>query len=317
MSDTREIKVAVIGAGFMATEHMKAFNGLPNVKIVGIHSRSPDRAAKLAETYGTRVYSSMALLHAEAQADLVVVTVPELSMTAIAEECFAFPWTVLLEKPAGYDMVQATRIRDAAKNRRDVYVALNRRAYSSTRQALAALASHSSQRFIRVLDQQDQRAAREIHGQPEIVAKNFMFANSIHVIDYLRVFGRGEITSVTPIVPWNPKKPGLVLAQVQFSSGDVGLYEGIWDGPGPWAVSINTAEQFVEMRPLEQVSIQLRGTRKVTRPGIDSDDSAYKAGLRYQAQQAVRAARGQPAELATLSDSWQSMKLVASIFGMG
>lgn len=318
MSDAREIKVAFVGAGFMATEHMKAFNGLPDVRIVGIHSRSPDRAAKLAETCGARVYGSVASLHAETQADLVVVTVPELSMTAVAEECFGFPWTVLLEKPAGYDMVQATRIRDAAKTRHDVYVALNRRAYSSTRQALAALAPHSSQRFIRVLDQQDQKAAREIHRQPEIVAQNFMFANSIHVIDYLRVFGRGEIAAVKPIVPWTPEKPGLVLAQVQFSSGDIGLYEGIWDGgPGPWAVSINTADQFVEMRPLEQVSIQLRGTRTVTRPEIDGDDSAYKAGLRYQALQAVRATRGQPAELATLGDSWQSMKLVADIFGLG
>jgi predicted dehydrogenase len=61
---------------------------------------------------------------------------------------------------------------------------------------------------------------------------------------------------------------------------------------------------------------KLRGTREVTKPDIDSDHTTYKAGLRYQAQQAVAAARGEPANLATIADSWQSMKLVVNIFGL-
>ena len=70
------------------------------------------------------------------------------------------------------------------------------------------------------------------------------------------------------------------------------------------------------MRPLEQVSVQLRGTRAVTQLEIDGDDKTYKPGLRYQARQAVAAARGEPADLATILDSWHSMKLVADIFGL-
>jgi hypothetical protein len=94
------------------------------------------------------------------------------------------------------------------------------------------------------------------------------------------------------------------------------LYEGIWNGPGPWAISVNTPEQRIEMRPLEQVTHQLRGTRVVTKLDIDPDDTAFKPGLRYQAVQAVAAARSEPASLATIEESWHSMKLVADIFGM-
>jgi hypothetical protein len=108
----------------------------------------------------------------------------------------------------------------------------------------------------------------------------------------------------------------LVLAKIDFTSGDVGLYEGIWNGPGPWIVSVNTPEQRIEMRPLEQVSVQLRGTRAVSLLEIDGDDKTYKPGLRYQAGQAVAAARGEAADLATILDSWHSMKLVADIFGL-
>jgi predicted dehydrogenase len=312
-----ELKVAFVGAGYMAEEHMKAFAGLPGVVIAGIHSRTRARAEKLAASYNAPVYDTVSELYQKTHADLVVVTVVELSMAEIANACFAFPWMVLLEKPAGYDLTDATRIRDAAVRAGSrAYVAFNRRAYSSTRQAVALLEKDASQRFIKVIDQQDQQAAIEIIKQPEIVARNFMFANSIHVIDYFRVLGRGDIAGVEPIVHWKPEQPGLVLAKVNFTSGDVGLYEGIWNGPGPWVVTVNTAAQRLEMRPLEQISVQLRGTRTVTPLEIDPDDKTYKAGLRYQATQAVAAARGEKAQLATIEDSWRSMKLVADIFGL-
>jgi predicted dehydrogenase len=224
---------------------------------------------------------------------------------------------VLLEKPAGYNLPDATRIRDAAARARSrAFVAFNRRAYSSTRQALKLLQGHSSGRFIKVIDQQDQQAAILQTNQPELVARNYMFANSIHLIDYFRVLARGDVAGIEPIVRWTPEKPGLVLAKINFTSGDIGLYEGIWDGPGPWIVSVNTPEQRIEMRPLEQVTVQLRGTRAVTKLDIDADDTTYKPGLRYQATQAVAAVRKELANLATIEDSWQSMKLVADIFGL-
>ena len=312
-----QLKVAFVGAGYMAEEHMRAFAGLPGVTIAGVHSRTRSRAEKLAASYATQVYGSVAELYNSTGADLVVVTVTELFMAEVAAACFVYPWTVMLEKPAGYDLADATRIRDAAARANSrAFVAFNRRAYSSTRQALGLLRGHPSERFIKVVDQQDQQAAVLVNKQPELVARNYMFANSIHLIDYFRVFARGEVAGVEPIVPWKLERPGLVLAKINFTSGDVGLYEGIWNGPGPWVVSVNTPEQRIEMRPLEQVSVQLRGTRAVTQLDVDGDDKTYKPGLRYQAKQAVAATRGQSTELATIADSWHSMKLVADIFGL-
>jgi predicted dehydrogenase len=313
-----EIKVAFVGAGYMAEEHMRAFAGLPGVVIAGIFSRTRARAERLASAHGSKVFDSVADLYQKTQAHLVIVTVVELSMAEVAAgACFAYPWMVLLEKPAGYDLADATRIRDAARrSARRVFVALNRRAYSSTRQAVDLLAKDSTPRFIQVIDQQDQKAAIEVNKQPELVARNFMFANSIHLIDYFRVLGRGDIAGVEPVVPWNPREPGLVLTRINFTSGDIGLYEGIWNGPGPWIVSVNTAAQRIEMRPLEQVSVQLRGTRAVNQLDIDADDKTFKPGLRHQAMQALAAARGEQARLATIEDSWHSMKLVADIFGL-
>ena len=51
-----EVKVAFVGAGYMAEEHMRAFAGLPGVIIAGIHSRTRARAEKLAASHNTQVY---------------------------------------------------------------------------------------------------------------------------------------------------------------------------------------------------------------------------------------------------------------------
>lgn len=314
----KQVKIAIVGAGYMASEHAKAFSGLPGVSLVGITSRTRARAEQVAAEYpGMKVFDSVEALYRGTQADLVIVTVKEMSMAQVATECFRFPWAALLEKPAGYDLANAQLIlEEARKNSRRVWVALNRRAYSSTRQALARLGDSTSPRYIRVLDQQDQVAACDVYKEPPEVVRNYMYANSIHLIDYFRVFGRGEVTRITPICPWTPDAPWMVVAKLEFSSGDVGIYEGVWNGPGPWTVTVVTPEQRLEMRPLEQASLQLRGERKVTQLDISPDDSQFKPGLRQQATDVLDAIAGLESPIPSLEDSFESMRLVAGIFGL-
>ena len=310
--------VAFIGAGSMTREHARAFAAVPGVRLAGIHSRTRARAEALSKelTVGP-VADSIAELHEKSRAQLVVVSVPELSAAPVLAECFRHDWTVLAEKPAGYDLADAERIAaEAARLKRRAFVALNRRHYSATRNAQKKLEGDSGPRFIRIQDQQDPVAARAA-GQPEKVAANWMYANSIHVIDYFKVFGRGAVTSVEPIVPWNPARPGVVLAKVSFASGDLGLYEGVWDGPGPWAATVSTPSQRLEMRPLESLALQRRGERRLDPQPVEEWDTAFKAGFRQQAEKAVAAAQGKDTDLPTLAEGVETMRLVSRVFGAG
>ncbi|UJF25321.1 Gfo/Idh/MocA family oxidoreductase [Suttonella sp. R2A3] len=318
MSQKKKVKVALIGAGSMATQHAKAFAALPDVELCGIHSRTKERANKLCQQHPSMCYyASVAELFMQTQADIVVVAVSISAMRDVAFECFRQPWLVLLEKPAGINYKEAGDIyKAAAEADCNVYVGLNRRALSSTRQVLDRLEQNSSEkRFVTVLDQQDQEAARNVHGHPLEVANNLMYGNSIHLIDYFNTLCRGSVTQVESIIPWDPDSPGYVVAKINYSSGDVGLYEANWQGPGPWAVSVSTGQRRLEMRPLEQATEQLRGQRGVTAFPIDSADSNYKPGFLYQASQAVAAAKGKVAKLPTLADSFKTMQLIAAIYG--
>lgn len=299
----------------MAREHIRAFMAVPGVAVAGIQSRTRARAASLAAEFNIPVIAeSIAELYERTGAALVVISVSETSTREVSSAAFGLPWAVLIEKPPGYNLQDAERIEQAALERTSpVLVALNRRFNSSTRTVLDELKEFSGPRFIQVQDQQNREEAAAYKLDP-LVIKNLMYANSIHLIDYLSLFGRGEITSATPVIRWNEEKPGVVVAAVEFSSGDKGVYTGIWNGPGPWAVAVNTLERRWEMRPLEQLAFQNRGERKLSAVATDKWDTEFKPGFRLQAEMAVKAALGQPSDSPTLSDAMKTMRLIHRIF---
>ena len=111
-------RVAIVGAGAMAREHIRAFLDVPNAAVVGIYSRTRSRAEALAtEFHVPAVYSSIAELYENTRAELVVVAVSELSVNEVCRACFAHPWTALIEKPAGYNVTDAESIAAAASEK--------------------------------------------------------------------------------------------------------------------------------------------------------------------------------------------------------
>jgi predicted dehydrogenase len=315
-NDSNSCKVAFVGAGNMAAAHIKAFRDIPGVELSGIFSRTPSRAESLAKDLGVGlVCTSIPELYEKTKANLVIISVPELSVRAVAQECFAYPWACLIEKPAGYNVANAEAIAASARSAGSrAFVALNRRHYSSTRAVLQDLASNIGPRFIHVQDQEDMIGALK-GGQPKLVVENWMYANSIHLIDYFSILGRGKVTEVEPFVRWNPDEPGFVAAKILFESGDIGLYQAVWNAPSPWAVAVTTHTKRWEMRPLEQAAFQLYGQRKLELIASHEWDQEFKPGLRCQAELAVRAAMGAATpELPTLEEALVSMRLAQAIY---
>ena len=98
-------------------------------------------------------------------------------------------WLIFIEKPVGYNLVESNKIELLAKiNKRKVLVAHNRRFYCSVMKALKDIEKNNiRKRFIHIQDQQSFEEARR-YNHPEKVVLNFMYANSIHLIDLIFVF---------------------------------------------------------------------------------------------------------------------------------
>lgn len=311
-----KMKIAFIGAGYMTSEHIKVFKAISNVELVGIYSRTKSKAQKLAEDFGIKTVSnSISELYMSTEADAVVVSVSELSVRSVASEVFKSPWISLIEKPAGYNLADAQSIlNDCERNQRVSYVALNRRHYSGLKPMIKDLDSINGQRLITIYDQEDPEAALAA-GRPKDVVDNWMFANSIHLIDLFHLFGRGEVIEVEHVVKWDPKNPFIVISKLKYDSGDIGLYSAVWNAPGPWAVTVSTPVKRFELRPIEMAKYQNKGERVLNEYPVDVWDQDFKPGLRKQAQLFVDSVTsGTNQGLPTLNDAFKSMKLVSKIY---
>lgn len=71
---TKNIKVAVIGAGMMGKNHMKTYKSLNGVELVGVYDIFPEAAKAAADTFGIRAFSSMEEVAENVDAVSVVTT---------------------------------------------------------------------------------------------------------------------------------------------------------------------------------------------------------------------------------------------------
>jgi predicted dehydrogenase len=312
-----KLKLAIIGAGYMAEEHIKALSDIKGVEIACIFSRTKSRAVVLANKYSIGcVYESITQMYTHETPDGVVVAVPELEVANVCSEVFKYPWISLIEKPVGYNYEDAVRISDAAKmNLHKGFVAFNRRHYSSTRILMNGIKKTSDLRLVHIFDQENQEAALAA-GQPKLVVDNWMYANSIHLIDFFNLLCRGTVESIEKLIPWKPNASNFMITKINYSSGDIGIYEAVWNAPGPWSVTVNTRDNRWELRPIERVFCQSKNSRSAKGFEAHPYDINFKPGLRVQAEEFVRACVGAATNLPTLDDGVETMNLVKLIYGL-
>ena len=112
---TKNIKVAVIGAGMMGTNHMKTYKSLNGVELVGVYDIFPEAAKAAAETFGIRAFSSMEEVAENVEAVSVVTT--SVTHADVGEFFLNKGIHCMMEKPLACTEEECQRlISAAAKN---------------------------------------------------------------------------------------------------------------------------------------------------------------------------------------------------------
>jgi predicted dehydrogenase len=308
-----QIRVGIVGAGYMGREWARAVSSHPLFDLVGILSRSPDRAGKLAADFSTVVVKSIQELN-QMSADSVIVAVPELALPVVFDESSNYDWTIVAEKPAGIDFEVARLLREKASKRiGSSFVALNRRFYSSTQELGLRLAHSQSPAEFLLVDQHDPIKARSA-GQPCEVVDKWHFANAIHTLDLLRFIGRGEAEVVSTTRESIGRDSFVVKANLEFSSSDRATYISIWNAPGPWMFQCFTESEVLELRPLEQLWQTPRGSRSSQKIDVGRVDVEFKPGLWRMLDELSVFHETGFSGLPSFEDSLKSMSLVADVY---
>src|SRR5436305_4930910 len=108
----RELRVGVIGAGVMGSNHARVLAGLPEVTLVGIVDPLPEHRLRATEMVGCRAFESLDDLLAEG-VDAVTIAAPTHLHHEIALTCVARNIHILVETPVASTVQEGRDIDDA------------------------------------------------------------------------------------------------------------------------------------------------------------------------------------------------------------
>jgi predicted dehydrogenase len=105
----KPIRVAVVGAGEFGRNHVRVWRELEGVELAGIVDTNPDRAAKLASEFGTKVIRDLDALAGE-RVSAVSVAVPTREHARVG--CFLLDagMDILVEKPMAASLEEADEL---------------------------------------------------------------------------------------------------------------------------------------------------------------------------------------------------------------
>lgn len=310
----KSIRVAIIGAGNIAEEHIKSFLATKRVKLVGIYSRTFSKSEKLKFKYKiSKAFKSIDEMYISSGAELVVVAVSIISVKKILKIVSKYNWYCLCEKPIGINYKETLEISKYFKNKNKFFVAFNRRHYDSTLLAQKILKKDNSKRLILINDQEDIIKAKKFH--PSIVCKNFMYANSIHLVDYCQIFARGNPKKFITMTKFKEGNFSYLSKKIIYDNGDIVIFSSIWNRPGPWFVKLITKNNLINLQPLED--IELIYDKKIIKPIFKekkTKGTKCKAGFYKQAKLAVKSIVEKKKYLPNLEDARVTTDLVRKIF---
>ena len=218
---------------------------------------------------------------------------------------------MLCEKPVGIDFDQTKKIFSLLnKNKKNFFVSLNRRFYGSTIKAKNIVNKYKGKRLISIRDQQLQNTGSKI------LNKRVMYCNSVHLIDYIRIFARGRLRKVSKIKKFNDNKFSETISKLYFSSKDEVLYHCNWNSPGSCSVNIVQQNNRCELSPLEELMEEklLNGKRKRVNHKKILIDNIFKPGLFLQINEFLKMLSSKKNDLITVKEYLETVKLIKRIY---
>ena len=310
----KKVKIAIIGGGYMADEHLKVLSKFKNVSLVGIYNRTRSNAIKLKKKYKIREhYSNIEKMYYETKADGVIVAISPDVLKNLIKKIFIFPWKCLIEKPIGIDYNENKYIYNQAKKYKSKsFIALNRRFYSSTQNLIENI-KKNKKKIIVINDQQNIFKLKKRFSKK--ILDNFMYVNSIHLLDYVSIICRGKISKIQNYMKWRKNTKQIIISKIFFSSGDIAYYNAIWNMPAPWSITVYQDKNTFLLKPLENFYILKNNSLKFKElKNKDNDDKIFKPGLKKQSKEFIKAILKKKNNLPTLDNSLKVSKLINLIY---
>jgi predicted dehydrogenase len=192
---------------------------------------------------------------------------------------------ILVEKPGASSVEDLEQLAVAAvAAETQIHVGYNRRHYASVRR-LRELAAEDGGIVSFTFEFTELSDAIAGSAHPPVVKRNWLLANSTHVIDTAFFIGgepRRFFSHIAGGLEWHPRAARFIGAG-ETATGALFSYLADWDAPGRWSIQANTRRRRFILAPMEKLLVQARGSFALEEVDLGgSVDQRFKPGLHRQ-----------------------------------
>jgi predicted dehydrogenase len=307
----------LVGAGYMAKEYAKVLKALGREFIV--IGRGKETAADFEQTLRIPVVTGGIEEYIQSSKILpehAIVTVDAQYLydaTRKLMDCGVR--NLLVEKPGALATDDIEKLEKVAEQRKsNVYIAYNRRFYSSVLKA-GEMIKEDGGCISFVFEFTEWSHIVKDLKKSEVEKRKWFVANSTHVVDLAFYLG-GKPKKIQCFtsggLDWHPSAS--IFAGAGVTDKDALFsYHADWAAPGRWGVELMTAKHRLILRPLEELQVQNLGSVSIERVELDDRlDKQYKPGLFRQAESFLAGDRG---SLKSLREQVKDLKLYYKMAG--
>lgn len=211
-SNPAPVRVAVVGAGAMGTNHARVYSSLKGAELVAVVDAVPARAASVAELYGGSPFATVADL--EGQVDAASVAVPSSLHVEVGLELFKRGIDCLIEKPLAVTPEEGRLLVDAAKRFERVLLVGHIEQFNPAVEQLAAILRNGP--TVLAIDARRMSAVSSRITDVDVIADLM-----IHDIEMVLHLVDAEVVDVTArgVVTESENSAAYVTALVTFADG--------------------------------------------------------------------------------------------------
>src|SRR5580704_7706127 len=208
--ETNKVRVAVVGTGEFGRNHARVYREIPGAELVGVYDKNPERAARVAAEFQTRVLTSLVELRGVVEA--VSVAVPTVDHSAVGCQLMAMGLEVLVEKPMATNLPEADALLHAAKKLGRILQVGHVERFNPAVLAVEPILNHPL--FF------------EVHRLGVFTARSLdvdvIYDLMIHDLDILLTLVKQDVTEVKAVgIPVLTDKVDIAHARLEFAGGAV------------------------------------------------------------------------------------------------
>lgn len=278
------MNVWLIGAGGMAQDYDKILKDIDcNYTVIG---RGEASSSTFTEKTGTKVVTGGIDKYIESTNLIPDYAIVATGVEALSANCISLinagVKKILVEKPAGLNREEIEALNSIAeKESATVYVAYNRRFFSSVLKAQEIIAEDGGVSSFNFEFTEWSHVIEKLT-KADGVLEHWFLANSTHVVDlafYLGGKPKELTTFLSGSLDWHSKSSNFAGAGISENDA-LFTYSANWEAPGRWRMEILTKKHRLYFSPMEKLQIQELGSVALNDVEIDDTlDKQYKPGL--------------------------------------